>query len=119
MSQFEVSLMRPNPKQHHAGEIEPFPTGHMTYLAPKPLPTGALPMDYSHAVGVMNDRYLDFGIGKSSVFMWQMTLGVPFGFFLLCALIFPTVVSLYGYGYGRGAEAVASFFWQAFDLRFQ
>ncbi|HDZ39451.1 MAG TPA: hypothetical protein ENH62_14450 [Marinobacter sp.] len=119
MSQFEASLTRPHRKQHYAGDIEAFPTGHMTYLAPKPLPTGALPMDYSHAVGVMNDRYLDFGIGKSAVFMWQMTLFVPFGMFLLCALIFPTVVSLYGYGYGNGAEDANSFFWQAFDLGFR
>ena len=83
MSQFEASLTRPHRKQHHAGEIETFPTGRMTYLAPKPLPTGGLPVDYSHAVGVINDRYLDCGIGMSSAFMWQMTLGVPFGFFCL------------------------------------
>jgi hypothetical protein len=91
----------------------------MTYLAPKPLPTGGLPVDYSHAVGVMNDRYLDFGIGKSDVFMWQMTLFVPFGFFLLSALVFPMVISLFGYGYGNGAEDAVSFFWQAFDLGFR
>lgn len=107
MSQLEASLIRPNRKQYHAGEIEAFPTGRMTYLAPKPLPTGELPVDYGHTVGVINDRYLDFGIGRSSAFMWQMTLGVPFGLFLLTALIFPVVGYVGGYLIGNGAEDAA------------
>src|SRR5690554_6937035 len=118
MSLFEAPLIRPHRKPHHAGEIEPFPTGHLTYLAPKPLPTGALPMDYSHAVGVMNDRYLDFGIGKSDVFMWQMTLFVPFGMFLLCAIVFPLVGMAGGFHFGNGWPDAIDAFWGVLDISF-
>ncbi|WP_426143915.1 hypothetical protein [Pseudomonas sp. DWP3-1-2] len=62
----------------YAGMVEQFPTGQTVYLAPLPLPTDLPPQDYGHAVGEVNDTYLDFGVGLPAVFGWQMTLGLPF-----------------------------------------
>jgi hypothetical protein len=70
----------PPPIHHapHAGLVEIFPTGQVVYLAPLPLPTDLPAQDYGHAVGEVNDTYLDFGVGLPAVFGWQMTLGGPF-----------------------------------------
>ncbi|KFE57269.1 hypothetical protein [Pseudomonas syringae] len=70
----------PPPINHapHAGMQETFPTGQVTYLAPVPLPTGLPAQDYGHAVGELNETYMDFGVGMPAVFGWQMTLGGPF-----------------------------------------
>lgn len=118
MSQFEAPPTRSHRRQHHAGEIEPFPTGHMTYLAPKPLPTGEMPVDYGHAVGVINDRYLDFGIGMSSAFVWQVTLGVPFFGFLLAAVMCPLVGIAGGLHFGNGWPDAIDAFWGILDISF-
>lgn len=69
----------PPPINHapHAGMLEAFPTGQITYLAPLPLPTDLPAQDYGGAVGEVNDTYLDFGVGLPAVFGWQMTLGGP------------------------------------------
>jgi len=73
----------PPPINHdpYAGMLESFPTGLITYLAPLPLPTNLPAQDYGHAVGDVNDIYMDFGIGLPAVFGWQMTLGGPLNFF--------------------------------------
>ncbi|WP_421549167.1 hypothetical protein [Pseudomonas sp. QD4] len=63
-------------KLHRAGDVEQFPSGYTTYLAPLPLPTETSP--HSPYVSELNDMYLDFGGGKPQVFSWQMTLGSPF-----------------------------------------
>ena len=62
-----------------AGKVEGFPSGRLTFLAPLPLPTGLPSPDHGRAVGTINDRYLDFGVGLPPVFGWQITLGGPFG----------------------------------------
>lgn len=108
MSQSEP--LRPSRKRHQAGEIESFPTGRLTYLAPKPLPTGELPVDYGRAVGTVTDRYLDFGVGNSFAFAWQMVLGGPFGLFLLFAVIGPLLAFGGGFHFGNGwSDAVWAF----------
>ncbi|WP_207199240.1 hypothetical protein [Pseudomonas sp. TH49] len=56
-----------------AGDIEPFPSGKITYLAPLPLPTPMPP--YGPHVGELNDGYMDFGLGSPQVFSWQVILG--------------------------------------------
>jgi len=86
----------PPPINHdpYAGMLESFPTGLITYLAPLPLPTNLPAQDYGHAVGDVNDIYMDFGIGLPAVFGWQMTLGGPLNFFFMCSLIFPVVMLL-------------------------
>src|SRR5690606_8597316 len=65
-------------QQPKAGDTQPFPSGKITYLAPLPLPTQHPAQDYSHAVGELNDTYLDFGTGLPQVFGWQVLLGLPF-----------------------------------------
>jgi len=87
-----------------AGRSEPFPSGRLTFLAPRPLPTGLPPVDHGHAVGEVNEGYLDFGAGATSVFGWQATLGIPFFCFLFIAFFFPFVVFLGGFAFGNGWE---------------
>ncbi|WP_339456243.1 hypothetical protein [Pseudomonas sp. EA_65y_Pfl1_P120] len=88
-------------KVHRAGDIEPFPSGYTTYLAPLPLPTEASP--YSPYVSDLNDTYLDFGGGTPQVFAWQMTLGGPFTTAFLMLVGFPIIGALMtaSLGYGR------------------
>ncbi len=83
-------------KAPHAGLIETFPSGQVTYLAPLPLPTELEAQDYANAVGEVNDTYMDFGVGMPAVFGWQMTVGGPFSFFCMCTIIFPAVLLVTG-----------------------
>ncbi|MCL1476582.1 MAG: hypothetical protein MH219_02935 [Marinobacter sp.] len=53
-------------------------------------------MDHGHAVGEVNDGYLDFGTGVTSVFGWQMTLGGPFGLFFVWCFCIPMLSFLSG-----------------------
>jgi hypothetical protein len=87
-------------KLHRAGDIEHFPSGYTTYLAPLPLPTEASP--YSPYVSDLNDTYLDFGGGKPQVFSWQVTLGGPFTCAVLALVGFPIISALMAAGLGYG-----------------
>ncbi|WP_300498321.1 hypothetical protein [Marinobacter sp.] len=116
MSQSEP--LRPSRKPHQAGEVESLPTGRLTYLAPKPLPTGALPVDFGRAVGFVTDHYLDFGVGNSFAFAWQMVLGGPFVLFLLGAVLVPLMVLLVGLHSDTIWADVVQFTWGVFNLSF-
>ena len=70
-----------------AGDVEPFPSGKITYLAPLPLPT-PLPPHGPH-IGQLNEAYMDFGLGSPQVFMWQVTIGGPFTLVCMFAFLFP------------------------------
>ena len=87
-----------------AGDIEYFPAGQKTYLAPLPLPTGAQP--YCPYISDYNDIYLDFGGGMPNVFSYQANLGIPF----MCAcLIGVGAPLLLGLGFalmGSGIEKI-------------
>jgi len=85
-----------------AGRSEPFPSGRLTFLAPRPLPTGLPPVDHGHAVGEVNEGYLDFGAGATSVFGWQATLGGPFFCFLFTAFGIPALAFVLFYWLGNG-----------------
>ena len=64
----EITLPEPQLQQpRQAGDMEPFPSGRITYLAPLPLPTQSPP--HCPYVGELNDVYLDFGleIGRAHV----------------------------------------------------
>jgi hypothetical protein len=101
-----------------AGKVETFPSGRLTFLAPLPLPTGLPPTDHGHAVGEVNDRCLDFGVGLPPVFGWQVTLGMPFFGFFSIAFVFPLIA--YGLAFahfGDSAQAVDAF-WQIMDRSF-
>ncbi|ROM56933.1 hypothetical protein BK649_01745 [Pseudomonas canadensis] len=87
-------------KVHRAGDIEPFPSGYTTYLAPLPLPTEASP--HSPYVSDLNDTYLDFGGGIPQVFSWQVTLGLPFTTVFLMLVGFPIISALMAAGLGYG-----------------
>lgn len=79
-------------KQHRAGDVVGFPGGQVSYLAPLPLPTGQPAQDYAHAVGEVNDTYLNFGVGLPPVFGWQVTLGLPFGGWVMVVFLFPLLI---------------------------
>lgn len=101
-----------------AGRSEPFPSGRLTFLSPRPLPTGLPPVDHGHAVGEVNDGYLDFGTGVTSVFGWQATLGIPFFCFLFIAFGFPVI--FYGLTIAHGKEwtAAVEVFKETYDYGF-
>jgi hypothetical protein len=82
--------------------VETFPTGQVVYLAPLPLPTDLPAQDYGHAVGDVNDTYLDFGIGLPAVFGWQMTLGIPFWAIWFFGFFVPALDWLLSVIEGRG-----------------
>lgn len=110
--------LRPPRQRHQAGEVESFPTGRLTYLAPKPLPTGALPVDYGRAVGLVTKHYLDFGVGNSFAFAWQMVLGGPFVIFLLGAVVCPLLAFWGGFHFGNGWSDAVWAFWDILGLAF-
>ncbi|TBU73827.1 hypothetical protein DNK06_20480 [Pseudomonas daroniae] len=69
-----------------------FPGGLVSYLAPLPLPTGQPAQDYAHAVGEVNDTYLDFGVGLPNVFAWQFQLGGPFTIWIMSVVLSPLLM---------------------------
>ncbi|MGP4845005.1 hypothetical protein ACTXGQ_12800 [Marinobacter sp. 1Y8] len=111
----QQAALRPSRQRYEAGEVEPFPTGRLIYLAPKPFPTGAIPVDYGRAVGAVNDCYLDFGTGNSFAFAWQMILGGPFVLFLLAAVVCPLLAFWSGFHFGNGWPDAVWGFWGVLD----
>ncbi|MHC8389248.1 hypothetical protein ACYZTM_14680 [Pseudomonas sp. MDT2-39-1] len=77
-----------------AGDVEPFPSGKITYLAPLPLPT-PLPPHGPH-IGELNEVYMDFGLGSPEVFSWQVILGGPFTLACMFAFLFPLFSFFFG-----------------------
>lgn len=101
-----------------AGRSEPFPSGRLTFLSPKPLPTGLPPVDHGYAVGEVNEGYLDFGAGTPPVFGWQMALGGPFFCFLFIAFFIPVVAFLMFYWLGNGWPDAIHALQGVFDITF-
>jgi hypothetical protein len=95
-----------------AGDIEPFPSGKITYLAPLPLPTPMPP--YGPHIGELNDVYMDFGLGSPQIFSWQVILGGPFSIAFMIAFVFPPVIGsmglMFGYDFAYSWEVVVDFF---------
>ncbi|MEB0048826.1 hypothetical protein QN373_26165, partial [Pseudomonas sp. Dout3] len=84
----DKSVPAPHLEQSHkAGDIEPFPSGKITYLAPLPLPT-PMPPSGPH-IGELNEVYMDFGLGSPEVFSWQVILGGPLTLAFIVAFLFP------------------------------
>ena len=110
--------LRPSRERHQAGEVELFPAGRLTYLAPKPLPTGELPVDYGRAIGSVTDHFLDFGTGNSFAFGWQMVLAGPLALFLFVAVVCPLVAFWGGFHFGNGWPDAVRAFWGMFHYVF-
>ena len=70
-----------------AGDVESFPGGKITYLAPLPFPTPMSP--YGPHIGGLNDTYMDFGLGSPQVFSWQLILGGSFTGAFMVIVLFP------------------------------
>ncbi|MCK2149838.1 hypothetical protein MYE70_12290 [Marinobacter alexandrii] len=101
-----------------AGQSERFPSGELTFLSPKPLPTGLPPVDHGHAVGELHDGYLDFGTGMPPVFGWQMALGGPLFCFLFIAFGIPMILSGLALAHGRELETAVEVFQEMFGYGF-
>jgi hypothetical protein len=103
------NLDSPMPTPHlepsrKAGDVEPFLSGKITYLAPLPLPT-PLPPHGPH-IGELNEVYMDFGLGSPQVFMWQVTLGGPLSVAFMIAFLFPLLGGFLGLVLGYGWEDI-------------
>ena len=76
------------------GDVEPFPSGKITYVAPLPLPTAMPP--YGPHIGELNEAYIDFGLGLPEVFSWQVILGAPTAGAFMIIVLFPLFTGLLG-----------------------
>ena len=109
----DSALPSPHLEQsRNAGDIEPFPSGRITYLAPLPLPT-PLPAHGPH-IGELNDVYMDFGLGSPQIFSWQTVLGGPFSVAFMIAFLIPLAIGcmglLFGYDFAYTWEFVIDLF---------
>lgn len=104
-------------RSRKAGDVEPFPSGRITYLAPLPLPTELAP--YGPHIGELNDVYMDFGQGSPQVFLWQVILGgtftVTFFTMCLCPLFAGFLFFVYGADWGAITNAIQGVFKAARD----
>ena len=73
-----------NASNNRAGDVEYFPAGRQTYLAPLPLPTSEHP--FCPYISGYNETFMDFGGGQPNVFSYQLWLGGPFTCSCLVAL---------------------------------
>nr|WP_315448198.1 SoxR reducing system RseC family protein [uncultured Pseudomonas sp.] len=87
-----------------AGDIEPFPGGKITYLAPLPLPTLMPP--YGPHIGELNQVYMDFGLGSPQVFSWQVILGGPLSVAFSAAFLLPLIGGFMFFLFGQGWDDV-------------
>ncbi|WP_181381822.1 hypothetical protein [Pseudomonas prosekii] len=87
-----------------AGDVEPFPSGRITYLAPLPLPT-LIPPHGPH-IGELNDVYMDFGLGWPEVFSWQVAVGMPFSGTFMILFLFPLFTGFLGVIFGYNVDEI-------------
>ena len=78
-----------------AGDVEYFPSGRQSYLAPLPLPTSEHP--FCPCISSYNDTFMDFGGGEPKVFTYQFNLGVPFAMSCFVGFGGPFVGGLIGF----------------------
>ena len=87
-----------------AGDVEYFPSGRQTYLAPMPLPTSEHP--FCPYISGYNETFLDFGGGEPNVFSYQIWLGGPFSCSCLTAFGFPLLAGFIFAILGSSAESI-------------
>ncbi|TWD52606.1 hypothetical protein FBY12_1134 [Pseudomonas sp. SJZ131] len=97
-----------------AGDVEPFPSGRITYLAPFPLPTSMSP--HGPHIGKLNDVFMDFGLGTPEVFSWQAILGLPFTGAFIAMCVFPLISGflffLFGMAWDDITDAIKGVFFE-------
>jgi len=95
-----------------AGDVEPFSSGRITYLAPLPLPT-PLPPHGPH-IGDLNEVFMDFGLGSLQIFSWQVILGGPFSVAFMITFLIPPAIGcmglMFGYDFAYTWEFVIDLF---------
>jgi hypothetical protein len=102
----DIPLPPPHLEQSRkAGDVEPFPGGRITYLAPLPLPT-PLPPHGPH-IGELNEVCMDFGLGSPQIFSWQVILGGPFTGAVMIAFLFPLIGGFLGLVLGYGWDDIS------------
>ncbi|MBD9586210.1 hypothetical protein IB254_03970 [Pseudomonas sp. PDM03] len=105
----------------NAGDVEPFPSGRITYLAPLPLPTPLPPL--GPHIGELNEVYMDFGLGSPQIFSWQAILGGPFSVAFSVAFLFPLIGGfmffLFGMGWDDISHAIQGVFHASYPLAAQ
>ncbi|UCP10933.1 hypothetical protein K5R88_04660 [Pseudomonas sp. MM213] len=117
-----VPMPDPVPAQsRNAGDVEPFPSGRITYLAPLPLPTPMPP--HGPHIGELNEVYMDFGLGSPQIFSWQAILGGPFSVAFSAAALVPLFVGFMFFVFGMGwddiTHAIKGVFSVAYPLAVQ
>ncbi|RON40840.1 hypothetical protein BK666_25425 [Pseudomonas frederiksbergensis] len=104
-----------------AGDVEPFPSGRITYLAPLPLPT-PMPPSGPH-IGELNEVYMDFGLGWPQIFSWQVILGLPFSGTFMVVFLMPLFIGfmffMFGMGWDDISHAIEGVFNEAYGLAIQ
>ncbi|SEN62004.1 hypothetical protein SAMN04487857_12627 [Pseudomonas sp. ok272] len=103
---------------YKAGDVEPFPSGRVTYLAPLPLPSPLPLPPHGPHIDELNDVYIDFGMPLPEVFMWQMTLGVPFTLIFMLTVLAPLFASFMFFLFGLGWDDISDAFVGAFDAAY-
>lgn len=76
-----------------AGDRKKIHGGHIVFVSPKPLPTGAVRYYYGDNVSFVNNCFLEFGGINSSEFAWQAMLALPVWFVVFLSVVLPALVS--------------------------
>ncbi|KPN91042.1 hypothetical protein AL066_12125 [Pseudomonas nunensis] len=103
----KINNLAPTPHlepSRNAGDIEPFPGGRITYLAPIPLPT-LMPAHGPH-IGVLNDVFMDFGLEWPQIFSWQVILGGPLSVAFSVAFLLPLIGGFLFFLFGMGWDDI-------------
>ena len=93
-----------NASNNRAGDVEYFPSGRQTYLAPLPLPSSEHP-SCPYITGY-NDTFLDIGGGEPNVFSYQIWLGGPFTCSCLAAFGVPLLIGFIFAILGSSTESI-------------
>lgn len=94
----------PAPSLHYlprAGQVRHSLGGKTTFIAPLPLPTGCMAIDWAGTIHEVNDTYMDIGVsGKNKVFQVQVITFSLLFFYLLMLVVMPAL-AVYGALNGR------------------
>ncbi|WP_213938197.1 SoxR reducing system RseC family protein [Pseudomonas sp. dw_612] len=121
-TKIESLLPPPHLKQSRkAGDVEPFPGGRITYLAPLPLPTPMPP--HGPHIGELNDVFMEFGLGWPQIFSWQVILGGAFSVAFSVAFLFPLIGGFLGlvlaYSWEDTWDSIEGIFHESYGLALQ